>query len=293
MVWKPKYKPIIRPIKPFVKVGGGGGKAVTPPTPPKIKHGMGWIKQHEDKRDFKFIPHPILKANLPTHYTLRPYMPPVVDQGNLGSCTANSIANAVYAEMLRQIWKKTGTEAWLPSRLFIYYNERAMEGTVDQDAGAEIRDGFKCINSQGVCPETEWPYDISKFTNKPGSTCYTDALKDKVVQYMAVTQDLADMKTCLASGYPFVFGFTVYDSFMSDAVAANGIVPMPNTNTESVQGGHAVLAVGYDDHYQRFLVENSWGTDWGMKGYFTIPYVYLANTDMANDFWTIRLIQQS
>ena len=98
------------------------------------------------------------------------------------------------------------------------------------------------------------------------------------------------MKACLASGYPFVFGFTVYESFESDAVAQSGHAPMPGPG-EKVLGGHAVMAVGYDDSQQWFIIRNSWGTEWGMEGYFTLPYDYLANDNLSDDFWTIRIVQ--
>jgi C1A family cysteine protease len=98
------------------------------------------------------------------------------------------------------------------------------------------------------------------------------------------------LKGCIASGYPFVFGFTVYDAFESQEVAKTGVLNMPGPK-EKVQGGHAVLAVGYDDATQRFAVRNSWGKDWGIKGYFTIPYSYLTTTNLADDFWTIRILK--
>ena len=98
------------------------------------------------------------------------------------------------------------------------------------------------------------------------------------------------MKACLASGYPFVFGFTVYESFEGDAVAKSGMVPMP-ADSETEVGGHAVMAVGYNDSIERFLVRNSWGPDWGVGGYFTIPYGYLTDSDLADDFWVIRLVK--
>jgi C1A family cysteine protease len=98
------------------------------------------------------------------------------------------------------------------------------------------------------------------------------------------------MKASLAAGYPFVFGFSVYESFEGDAVAKSGIVPMPGM-TEMEVGGHAVMAVGYDDSQQRFLARNSWGSEWGMSGYFTIPYDYLTDSNLADDFWVIRLVR--
>jgi C1A family cysteine protease len=130
---------------------------------------------------------------------------------------------------------------------------------------------------------------ISEFAQKPHKQCYDNALKHKVVSYHRITRDLDQMKSCLVEGYPFVFGFTVYESFESAAVAKSGVVNMPKPN-EATVGGHAVLAVGYDDKSKRFIVRNSWGTDWGQKGYFTIPYAYLMSEHLSDDFWTIRLI---
>jgi len=203
----------------------------------------------------------------------------------VGSCTANAIAAAIEFDRLKQ---KLGD--FTPSRLFIYYNERAMEHTIDSDSGAQIRDGIKSVGQQGDCPESEWPYVIAKFTTKPPAKCYADALKYKVVLYQRVTQMLSQLRGCLASGYPFVFGFTVYEGFESAQVARTGHASMPRSG-EQVVGGHAVVGVGYDDAKQWFIVRNSWGARWGMKGYFTLPYAYVTDDNLANDFWTIRIVQ--
>jgi C1A family cysteine protease len=226
-----------------------------------------------------------MMATLPPKVDLRPHCPPPYDQGQLGSCTGNAIAGAVQFEREKQHL----TPDFVPSRLFIYYGERVIEGTVGTDSGAQIRDGIKVVAQQGVPPETDWPYDITKFAQKPPPKAFTDALKDKAVSYSRLTQSLSQMKGCLASGYPFVFGFTVYDSFESQQVAQSGVVPMPAAG-ESVLGGHAVMAVGYDDSQQRFIVRNSWGANWGMKGYFTMPYAYLTEQNLSSDFWTVRLV---
>jgi C1A family cysteine protease len=199
---------------------------------------------------------------LPTQEDLRPGCPPVYDQGQLGSCTANAIGDAVEFEQVKQKAK-----SFVPSRLFIYYNERVIEHTVNSDNGAQIRDGMKVMAKQGTPPETDWPYDITKFADKPPAIAFTDAAKNKVLSYQRVNRALSQFKGCLASGYPFVFGFTVYERSGSPT----GHVPMPQPG-ETVAGGHAVLAVGYDDQNQRFLVGNSWGPHWGMQGYFTMPY---------------------
>jgi len=245
----------------------------------------GWIRDIPDQRDHLYAaPIAALQA-LPPKVDLRPGCPSVYDQGQLGSCTANAIAGAIQFDRTKQKVKPDFT----PSRLFIYYNERVIERTVDSDSGAQLRDGIKVVAKGGSCPETEWPYDIGKFTNKPGPKCFKDALKYKAIQYQRLTQNVNQMKGCLASGYPFVYGFTVYDSFESKEIAKTGIVPMP-TPAEGVLGGHAVMAVGYDDSQQRFIVRNSWGPTWGMQGYFAMPYAYLADPNLSSDFWTIRAI---
>lgn len=251
----------------------------------KIKR-YGWVPDLPDARDQMYAAPPAAMAALPPKVDLRAQCPAVYDQGQLGSCTGNSIAGAVEFERMKQKL----TPDFIPSRLFIYYNERVIEGTVESDSGAQIRDGIKVVATEGVPPETDWPYDIAKFAQKPPPAAYTDALQDRAVQYQRLVQNLNQMKGCLASGYPFVFGFTVYESFESQPVAQTGVVPMPASG-ETVLGGHAVMAVGYDDSQQRFIVRNSWGATWGMQGYFTIPYAYLLDTHLASDFWTIRLVQ--
>jgi C1A family cysteine protease len=235
-----------------------------------------------DPRDFLYAAPPQVLKALPAQADLRGSCPAVYDQGELGSCTANAIGGAFEFEQ-----KKQKVEEFVPSRLFIYYNERKMEGTVGQDSGARIRDGIKSTVSIGVCPETDWPYDIAQFVGPPPQACFQDALANRVITYHRVTQNLQQLKGCLADGYPFVFGFTVYESFESEEVAKTGIVPMP-LGGESQVGGHAVMAVGYDDKQQRFIVRNSWSAAWGIGGYCLMPYAYLTDHNFSNDFWTIR-----
>jgi C1A family cysteine protease len=223
---------------------------------------------------------------LPAKVDLRSKCPKVYDQGELGSCTANAIAGAIEFDQMKQGNPKP---PFTSSRLFIYYNERAMEGTIESDSGAQIRDGIKSCAKQGACPESMWPYDIASFAETPPAPCYTTAARHLIKLYSRVPRVLNSMKGCLADGYPFTFGFTVYASFEGDEVAKTGIVPLPQPK-EAVVGGHAVLAVGYIDAEQMFLVRNSWGPTWGRKGYFKMPYAYLTDADLSDDLWTIRLI---
>jgi C1A family cysteine protease len=250
-----------------------------------IKHRYGWRPDIPDRRDFLYgdIRKPTVEEiiKLPPSVDLRFICSKVEDQGNLGSCTANAlVGNLEFIEIKDKVHFED------LSRLFVYYQERLIENSISSDSGAELRDGIKTLNTRGICSEKLWPYNISKFRNKPTSDCYTDAAKHVITQY-ARLNTLTDMKTCLSDGFPFVFGFSVYQSFESDEVAKTGIVPYPKPD-EEILGGHAVMAVGYDDKQQRFLVRNSWGIGWGIGGYFWIPYTYLINRDLSDDFWTIR-----
>jgi C1A family cysteine protease len=255
--------------------------------------GFGWRRQLPDARDKLYMAR--LRDLPPVEYDLRQSMPAVYDQGQLGSCTGNAVAAAMEYERDRQ-----GLSDFVPSRLFIYYNERALEGTVSSDSGAVIRDGIKVVNREGVCPETLWPYDIGVFTVKPPKRCYVAAKTDTAVQYEAI-QTLGDLKDAIASNLPVVFGFTVYQSFESQAVAQTGVMPMPKPG-EATVGGHAVVAVGYSDPKSHVIVRNSWGPSWGDHGYFYMPYEYLtgskASADsspingahLASDFWAIQMV---
>jgi C1A family cysteine protease len=225
-------------------------------------------------------------VTLPRKVDMRSKCSPVEDQGQLGSCTANALVGA-----LEFLELKDGAQFADLSRLFLYYNERVIEGTVDQDSGAFIRDGIKSLAKQGVCTEPEWPYKISRFTKKPSRDCYRAAKKHRILSYHRITT-VDEMRNCLAEGFPFVFGFTVYDAFESAAVAKSGVLNMPGPK-EKMAGGHAVMAVGYDDAARRFVIRNSWGSDWGQKGYFTMPYDYLSpDNNLADDFWTVRILQE-
>ena len=246
---------------------------------------FGWLPDLPDARDYIYAAPLAMLRKLPAKVDLSGNCPPVYDQGDLGSCTGNAIAAAIeFAEMKQRLAQVT-----TPSRLFIYYNERVIEHTVATDSGAMIRDGIKCVNKQGACRETTWPYRVPSFAKKPSAGAYQEGRKYLVSSYQRVTRNLTQMKGCLASGFPFVFGFTVYTSFMSAAVAKTGKLSMPRAG-EKVEGGHAVLAVGYDDAQHRFIVRNSWGPGWGLKGYFTMPYAYLLDDNLADDFWTVRVV---
>ena len=257
-----------------------------------MQHFYGWRPDTPDQRDILYCAVP--SVPVPADLDLRPEQPPVFDQGQLGSCTGNGIAGELEAQALMQ-----GLPLSVLSRLFIYYNERVIEHTVTEDSGASIRDGIKSVATQGVCPESEWPYKISKFAVKPPKQCYTDALKFRALTYRSVPRStstawaLNTIKSALATARGIVFGISVYESFESDAVAKSGIVPMP-AKSEQMLGGHCVRLVGFTDHgYQdipagHFIGVNSWGTGWGLKGYFALPYAYVTNPNLASDLWVVN-----
>jgi len=249
----------------------------------------GWKRDNPDHRDLKFAAvHRVEALSVPPAYSLKPTIKFVFDQGDLGSCTANST-------ML--MWEMTHGPApdgghW--SRMFTYIESLIYERSYPQDAGAELRDVMKVLATKGTPPDSEFPYVVKNFPHKPSHGVIVDARKDKIVTYSRLTER-ADFLNCLASGHPFVFGFTVYESFESDEVAKTGVVPMPGKN-EKEMGGHAVCCVGYDQNFQGtgelyYLVQNSWGEDWGdpkNPGCFWIPAAYLENPDLASDYWTCR-----
>lgn len=248
----------------------------------QLKRTYGWKRELPDQRDVPFLP---TVAHLPTKVSLRDGMPAVYDQSTLGACTAHALA-----AQLDYMRHKQGEPFMTPSRLFIYYNERAAEGTVGTDSGAMGRDGIKSMKKQGVCRESLWPYDIVKFAATPPAKCYSDALQFQVLTYKRVDHtSLSALKTALAQGLPVSFGFTVYESFEGEEVAKTGVVPMPSPR-EQVLGGHEVLLVGYDDEKQMAEVRNSWGETWGDLGYFWMPYKFLTSK-LCSDFWVIESVE--
>ena len=242
----------------------------------------GWIPDIPDHRDYLYSAiRPLVR--LPKRTDLREACPDVECQGDLGSCTAQALAGN-----LEFLDKKTDGLYVDVSRLFIYYNERAIEDTTDYDSGASLRDGIKALKKDGVCREEAWPYIISKFDTRPPAKCYKEAKKHTIESYHRLS-NIHEMLACLAEGYPFVFGFAVYKSFESQKTKRTGIADMPKKD-EVMIGGHAVMAAGYDQSAKRFLVRNSWGAKWGIEGYFTIPFAYLHNPNLAADFWTVRAV---
>lgn len=248
-----------------------------------IKRSYKLKSDKQDMRDKIYCASTIKQpSQLPKSVDLRKYLSPVVDQGELGSCTANAIVSG-----LREYLENVSNQKFITlSRLYLYWWERFIENTVNEDSGAYIRDGMKVLKQLGCSPETDYPYVISTFTNEPSPKAIMDGVSYTINEYKRVL-NLNALKISLAEGLPVVTGIKIYSSFESDVVAKTGIVPMPDLNKDQLLGGHAVLAVGYDDSKQQVIMRNSWGKDWGDKGYFYLPYKYFTDSNgYVTDMWT-------
>jgi len=273
---------------------------------PKRNRKYGWVPDIPDPRDRVYSAPP--KVLLPESVSLRSLCSAVEDQGSLSSCVGNACAG-----MLEVLENKNGTtftkeftkwEKFLRScgiissedagtftlgfmdvsRLFIYYNARVRDGLDGSDNGCSIRSALKELNAKGYCWEKDWPYDWSKVNVRPDSLCFVKAKEKKIIDYRSMYSN-TEMMTCLAEGYPFVIGLSIFEGFEGKKARQTGEIDMP-TLKEGARGGHAVLCIGYEKKTERYLMKNSWGEGWGDDGYFTIPFDYVANYGM--DAWTIR-----
>src|SRR6266403_1508849 len=239
---------------------------------------FGCRRDIKDARDHMMLPKAI---RIPAAVDLRAHCPPVMDQQSLGSCTAHGITGVLRYEMISK-----GMPDIPLSRLQLYYDERSMEGTVNSDAGAEIRDGIKSANKKGVAHEALWPYRIKKYRTKAPATVYGDAKKFKALSYQRVEVNASALRQAIAMGHTPVIGVTLYESFEGDGVAKTGMVPMPSRG-EQIAGGHCMFVTGYGQHHGYFTVRNSWGSSWGKAGDCFLPYEYLGSKLYGSDYWII------
>jgi len=272
-------------------------------------HGLGWLPDYPDFRDYtaehKTV-QPLLKqmkvgkavkASLPASVDLRAWCPPIEDQGSLGSCTANAGVG-----MMEYFERKAFGKHIDASRLFLYKVTRNLLHWTG-DTGAFLRSTMGALVLFGVPPEEYWPYKIADFDKEPTAFCYAFGQAYHAIDYYrldppgtVITDLLARIKTNLAAGLPAMFGFTVYSSYTQ--AGTTGKIPFP-TPKEKIVGGHAIVAVGYDDKMKiknanpgavetvgAFLIRNSWGTGWGDKGYGWLPYEYVLR-GLAEDWWSL------
>lgn len=217
---------------------------------------------------------------LPSLVDYRPLQSPIKDQADLGYCFAFATVG------LREYLENKNKQKFVSlSELFLGYKTKQREGTVGEDNGASIADALWALNKFGTCPESIDPYIPAMFGVAPNVVEELAASKYKITSYSSIP-NLTGLKTVLAEGNVAVVGISVYSSFESEEVAQTGIVPMPNKQTEQCLGGHAVLAVGYDDAKQHIIVKNSWGANWGDKGYFYLPYAFVQDPELMLDMYT-------
>jgi C1A family cysteine protease len=249
------------------------------------KHVYNRKKDPIDTRDYKAKSyHLVPSISLPPAVDLRNnFNIEIYDQTDIGSCTANAGGFAFEYDLNLQ--KQTD---FMPARLFIYWNERTLDGDTNQDAGSTLRQCMQAIHQFGVCPEQMWDYSDDNLYKSPTQDCFTNASAHTATNYFSIENNISALQGCLAAGYPWVCGIDVYESFESDTVAQTGVIPMPNAEKEQLLGGHAVACVGYDSSKKHWIFRNSWNTTWGDKGYFYLSFDY--TYQYGSDFWTLRAI---
>lgn len=246
-----------------------------------MRHGLGWRPDVPDRRDFEYQPSRL--ARQPRLIDLRDRFFPAWQQGTLGSCTAHAVGAAC---MFLDIFDRDMSIV-TPSRLFLYYNSRAIEGTTASDEGAEIRNAIKSAAKYGYPSEDVWRYRLKEFTRKPPAAAYKKALKERVRRYERVSRRVSHFRKLLAERLPVVVGISIYESAYTDRATKTGVIPLPGRK-EKLDGGHAILLVGYDDARKRFIFRNSWGTGWGAAGHGFLPYEYIEDAGLSDDFWVIK-----
>lgn len=247
---------------------------------------FGWVREHPDPLDRFYLDYfpEELEAKLPTRASNAQWRTHIEDQGNASACVGHATTSMTEAR-----YNKAGLPFVDLSRLFTYWGARSLEGATQFDSGCYIRDACKWISSNGLCNEALWPYSdkLKQVQRKPSQAAFQNATLRKGFPYYSI-KGLQQLKANIAAGYDAVIGITVYESFMTNAVANTGNVPMPNLKTERPLGGHAIMVDGYDDALGGLICVNSWGTGWGRSGEFTLPYGFITNPDLSDDFWSAR-----
>lgn len=239
-------------------------------------------KDRIDYRDMIYS----FKKDIPLkqYVDLRPYASAVEDQLHLGSCVGQAVVGA-YELMTRKLYIDQFTDL---SRLFVYYNARALDNSIEEDVGSYTRDGIKALHKWGVCEEIIWPYLINKFADAPSIAAYEDALKRVVKNYYRLIRT-DDILQALNSEYPVVTSMNVYNTFYDLSLPREILLKMPTTSDDII-GGHAVVLVGYNLDNKTFMARNSFGESWGEDGYFYVPFEYVEKDFMDSWIFDINSI---
>jgi len=233
-----------------------------------------------------FVHHEVKPLKNPSTFSLKSKVVNVYDQKQTGSCTANAICQAY--NILGDF------STFQPSRMYLYYKERLVENNNSSrgisDTGADAADGLNWIQKIGICSESDWPYVESNANISPPCKCDCDAVYHSLSGIASLdqpnnanyTSNLSTaIKNTLVEGYPVLIGVQVYDSFMA---STSGHIPMPDTNAETLQGGHEILITGYSDATSEFQFVNSWGNTWGDEGFGYLPYSYITDKNLTQEF---------
>lgn len=246
----------------------------------------GWRADQPDHRDYHANFAAVRAEPLPPMVDRRAACPAIYDQGARGNCTAQAVGGSLHFTGLER-----RTTAQKPSPRFIYFFTRQIEGNAGRDSGATLRGTMKAVASYGYCGESLCGNPVVDYNKRPSREAIAAGAKAALRSsfYARVAQTGPDLKAAVATGNPVAFGCSISDSFESRQVTRSGVVPMPAAG-EKIIGGHAMLIVGYDDAAQVFIVRNSWGADWGARGYCFMPYAFILNRGIAADFWTVSRV---
>jgi len=242
---------------------------------------LNYVFQKEDTRDLKLKK---VKDSIDVNsYSLKSKIKTIYNQGEIGSCVSNAFAQYINMCTINHVFI---------SRLLHYYCGRAIEGDSSaDDTGLEIRQAASIIKKYGACDEKSWVYDTKMVSVLPPLDVFKQSLLFKKYTYTFASQRINDLLTILyVKKLPIIFGFNVYESFTSGAVAKTGIVPMPDVSTEKSYGGHCMVIIGFDKTTQLFTCVNSWGTSWGNGGFCYMPFAYILDSTLASDFCYIDFV---
>ncbi len=273
-------------VQPQLYADGDDGSRYLALKPSKDSESYKWLQEHGRPLEIKGL----TITQLPSQFDNRENCSPVWDQQHLGACTGFASKSA--AELVWNIATPEQKNQFLASALFQYWNERSFEGTTDKDSGATIADAIRALKQFGIAPDADWDYSdyAQRYLLKPSDQAFVDAKKHMDLDnigHAEIVQSAEAIKTALISKHAVIIGISVYESFMSPLTAKTGLVRMPNTVTEKLLGGHALLVVGYDDENKWYVVKNSWGEKWGDQGYCYIPYGYMHNAAFTSEIWGV------